>query len=245
MKTKKLLCLFTLLFGAFPIVAQERLPQSIAKRVVLKAYLSADHISAATSKTIAVVISKNASAFANPSAGATNATEIANGWYYVDLSTTDTGTLGPLIVRGTCATCDDVEPQPYTIVSANNAGFAGVPDVPAAGNGGLPTTNGTKINQTADLTSTYDAAKTAASSANVATEIQDALRTDSGTELSAVPDKDAPIAQQIQFVYQKIRNEEKVDSTAGTQTISKDDGSVVGTSNISDSGTVFTKGKSH
>jgi hypothetical protein len=41
--------------------------------------------------------------------GATNATEIANGWYYVDLSTTDTGTAGPLIIRGTSSGVDDVE----------------------------------------------------------------------------------------------------------------------------------------
>lgn len=82
--------------------------QSIAKRVVLKAYL-AGTVTAATGKTIPVVISKNGAAFANPSAGATNATEIASGWYYVDLSTTDTATLGPLVVRGTEGTIDATE----------------------------------------------------------------------------------------------------------------------------------------
>jgi hypothetical protein len=87
----------------------DRISQSVAKRVVLKAFLASDHISAATGKTIAVVISKNGAAFANPSAGATNATAIGNGWYYVDLSTTDTGTAGPLIVRGTEGTIDDTE----------------------------------------------------------------------------------------------------------------------------------------
>lgn len=83
--------------------------QSTARRVLLKAYLSSDHITAATGKTIAVQISKNGGAFGNPNAGATNATEIANGWYYVDLNTTDTGTLGPIITRGTEATIDDIE----------------------------------------------------------------------------------------------------------------------------------------
>lgn len=86
-----------------------RIAQSVTKRVELKAFLSSDHISPATGKTIAVVISKNGAAFGNPSAGATNATEIGNGWYYVDLSTTDTGTLGPLIVRGTEGTIDATE----------------------------------------------------------------------------------------------------------------------------------------
>lgn len=95
-----------------------RLPQSTAARVVMKVYLSSDHVSSATGKTVAITLSKAGGAFANPSAGATNATEIANGWYYVDLSTTDTGTTGALIVRGTSAACDDAE-RPYHVVNAN------------------------------------------------------------------------------------------------------------------------------
>ena len=94
----------------------ERIPQSTSLRVTLKAYLSSDHISPATGKTIAIVISKNAAAFGNPNAGATNATEIANGWYYVDLDSTDTGTLGPLLVRGTASGVDDVEPEGFRVV---------------------------------------------------------------------------------------------------------------------------------
>lgn len=115
----------------------ERIPQSVAKRVPLKAYLDTDHFSAATGKTIAVVISKNGAAFGNPSGGATNATEIANGWYYVDLSTTDTGTTGPLIVRGTNADIDDAEVI-YEVANAHNAGFDGVPNAAADAAGGLP-----------------------------------------------------------------------------------------------------------
>jgi hypothetical protein len=87
----------------------ERIPPSTALRVAFKAYLSSDGFSPATGKTIPVVISKNGAAFGNPSAGATTATEIALGWYYVDLSTTDTGTAGPLIVRGTESTMDPAE----------------------------------------------------------------------------------------------------------------------------------------
>jgi len=89
----------------------------------MKAYLSTDHVTAATGKTIAVTISKNGAAFGNPSAGATNATEIASGWYTVDLSTTDTGTLGPLLVRGTSSGVDDVELE-YQVVDANSLGAA-------------------------------------------------------------------------------------------------------------------------
>lgn len=86
----------------------EIIAQSVAKRVPLKVYL-ADGVTPATGKTVACVISKNMAAFTNPSAGATNLTEVSNGWYYVDLSTTDAGTLGPLIVRATVTGCDDSE----------------------------------------------------------------------------------------------------------------------------------------
>lgn len=104
--------------------AAERIPQSTAIRVAFYLALSSDHVSAATGKTVPVTISKNGAAFGNPSAGATNATEIASGWYYVDLSTTDTGTLGPLVVRGTCASCDDVG-ENFRVVDAVSAGFDG------------------------------------------------------------------------------------------------------------------------
>ena len=95
----------------------ERIPQSATIRVPLQAYLASDHVTPATGKTIAITISKNGGAYANPSAGPTNATEIASGSYYVDLSTTDTGTTGPLFVRGAVATVDDVIAI-YNVVSA-------------------------------------------------------------------------------------------------------------------------------
>ncbi len=84
--------------------------QSTASQVVmLKAYLASDHVSAATGKTIPVTISKNGGAFGNPNAGATNLTEVSNGWYKVTLDATDTATAGPLVIRGTEAATDDVE----------------------------------------------------------------------------------------------------------------------------------------
>ena len=88
---------------------QERIPQSVAKRVPFKVYLSADHVTAAEGKTIAMQISKNGAAFTNLAAGATNATETGSGWYYVDLAIADTDTLGPLVARGTEATIDPAE----------------------------------------------------------------------------------------------------------------------------------------
>ncbi len=110
----------------------ERIPQSTAIRVQFYLTLTSDHVSPATGKTVAITISKNGAAFGNPSAGATNATEISNGWYYVDLSTTDTGTLGPLAVRGTAASSDDAGAN-FRVVNNVSAGFDGaIPELAQA-----------------------------------------------------------------------------------------------------------------
>lgn len=98
--------------------------QSTAVRIPLYAVQSADHITPATGITIAVTISRNGAAFGNPSAGATNATSIGSGWYYADLSTTDTATLGPVIVLGTGTGIDNVTMALLVIPALTVAGIA-------------------------------------------------------------------------------------------------------------------------
>ena len=115
----------------------ERVPQSIAMEVMFMAYLASDHITPATGKTISITISKNHGALANPNAGATNATAISNGCYYVALATADINTLGNLWVHGAEGTIDDVNVF-YRVVEANSGGFAGIPSVAAGASGGLP-----------------------------------------------------------------------------------------------------------
>jgi hypothetical protein len=80
--------------------------QNTGRNLMLKVYLAADHVSPALGMTLTVTLSKNGSAFA--AAGAT-VTERTGGWYQVALSTTDTNTLGDLVVRATAASCDDAE----------------------------------------------------------------------------------------------------------------------------------------
>lgn len=119
---------------------QERIPQSVAKRVVFKAFLSADHVTAAgEALTVPVQISKNGGTFANLATPA-NATHIdphGCGWYYIDLAVADTDTLGPLIVRGTEGTIDPVE-LICEVVAPTNAGFTALPAVVAGAASGLP-----------------------------------------------------------------------------------------------------------
>jgi len=119
---------------------QERIPQSIAKRIVFKAFLAADHVTAAgAALTIPVQISKNGGAFANLAtpANATHMDPHDSGWYYIQLAIADTDTLGPLVVRGTEGTIDPVE-LICEVVAPTNAGFTALPAVAAGAASGLP-----------------------------------------------------------------------------------------------------------
>lgn len=80
--------------------------QSSAFNLPLKMFLASDHVTAATGKTLTVTLSKNGGSFA--AAGAT-VSELTNGWYNVALTTTDTNTLGALVIRATATACDDAE----------------------------------------------------------------------------------------------------------------------------------------
>jgi len=102
-----------------PVVS---IPQSAAYTANVKAFLSSDHTTPATGKTLAVTISKAGAAFGNPSAGAVNATEVGNGWYSYALSTTDTGTVGDLVVRLTGSGVDDAE-RTLQVVNAATGGL--------------------------------------------------------------------------------------------------------------------------
>jgi hypothetical protein len=111
--------------------------QSTARRVLLKLFATGT-TTAATGRTVAVTLSKNGAAFANPSAGATNASELGSGWYFVDLTATDTNTLGDLVVRGTASGCDDTE-RLFAVVAASNRGMTALPTANPAASGGIPT----------------------------------------------------------------------------------------------------------
>jgi hypothetical protein len=148
--------------------------QSVARRVMLKLF-DTGTTTAATGKTVAVTISKDGAAFGNPSTGATNATERANGWYYVDLSTTDTNTLGDLVVRGTATGCDDSE-RVFAVVDSVRRGMTALPNAAAGANGGLPTvdaSNRVKANteqiagQTANAAAAITFPTTIASTTNI------------------------------------------------------------------------------
>src|SRR5438105_4100227 len=82
------------------------LKQSTAYTRMFKMIDSADHISKKTGLTCTVNISKAGAAFG--AAGGT-VTEVANGWYKVALTTTDTNTVGDLAYYITATGADDTD----------------------------------------------------------------------------------------------------------------------------------------
>jgi hypothetical protein len=87
---------------------------------------SADHVTALTGASPTVSISKAGGSFGAPSGGAT-ATEVANGWYKISLSTTDTNTLGDLSIHCTATSGDPTDfcDQVYAQLNANATQFGG------------------------------------------------------------------------------------------------------------------------
>lgn len=79
------------------------LKQSTAYTRMLLMIDSTDHISAKTGLTVTVTLSKAGAAFG--AAGGT-VTEVANGWYKIVLTTTDTNTLGDLVFHCTSTGAD-------------------------------------------------------------------------------------------------------------------------------------------
>lgn len=71
-------------------------------------------------------------------------------------------------------------------------------------------------------------------------EIAEIIRTDASVELAAIPSDTAPLADQIQFLFQYFRNKKTVTNTL--ETMYKEDASTpLGTAVLSDDGTTFTK----
>src|SRR5437016_6298113 len=82
------------------------LPQSTAYTRMFFMVDSSDHISKKTGLTCTVNISKAGGAFG--AAGGT-VTEVANGWYKIALTTTDTNTAGDLAYHVTATGADDTD----------------------------------------------------------------------------------------------------------------------------------------
>jgi hypothetical protein len=74
----------------------------------------------------------------------------------------------------------------------------------------------------------------------IRSEINEIIRTDPSVELAAIPNDTAPLADQIQFLFQYFRNKKTVTNTK--ETIFKENAvTELGSSILDDDGTTFTK----
>lgn len=111
---------------------------------------------AATGKTVAVTLSKNgATSFSNPNAGASNATEMASGWYKFAPAAADRDTEGPLVWRFTNADCDPGEPVEL-VVDNVRLGITALPNAAADAAGGLPISDAGGLDLDAKLANTNE-----------------------------------------------------------------------------------------
>jgi len=112
--------------------------------IVFLMVLTSDHISPATGLSPTVTLRKNQSSFASP---AGTVSEIAKGWYKISGTglTSDTNTLGPLILNASGAAADFTD-QLYNVVAYNpqDATRLGLTQIPSTGT--IPTV-GTGTNQ--------------------------------------------------------------------------------------------------
>jgi hypothetical protein len=75
-----------------------------AVRIPILMVSTADDKTSVVGATVTVQFSKNGGAFVTASG---SVVEVANGWYYVTTSLTETNTAGPLIVRATATSADE------------------------------------------------------------------------------------------------------------------------------------------
>lgn len=140
-------------------------PQSTSLVVNLKLFLTGT-TTPATGKTLTITASKNGSAFGNLNVGASpTVTELSNGWYKVTADTTDTNTLGDLIVAGAASGCDTAE-RIYRVVLATNAGLTALPNTACTSNTSL-ITSGSGTDQISLSAGLVKASTTSTVSANV------------------------------------------------------------------------------
>lgn len=103
---------------------------------------STDHVTGKTGLSPTVTISKNGGSFSGPS-GAVS--EIGLGLYKIAGNTTDSNTVGELWIHATGTGADPTDTcytiVPYDPFDSVRLGLTSLPNVVAAGNGGLPTVN--------------------------------------------------------------------------------------------------------
>ncbi len=126
---------------------------SSARKILIKMVLSSDHLTAATSKTVTVNISKNGGSFG---AAGGSVAELSGGFYHYTPSSTDLNTLGELVLVASATDCDNYEDKyvvvPYDVfdcIDGNTTKFGGTAGTFSSGRPEVNTTHLAGTSQTA------------------------------------------------------------------------------------------------
>jgi hypothetical protein len=191
--------------------------------------------------SMTVKLSKNGAALAARNS-ATAITHDADGYYRVELDGTDTGTVGQLRATVTASATHLPVFEDFTVLPAN------VYDSLISGTDALQVDAIEISSSTAAANSVeanignLDAAVSGtATQAEVATEISDALTSDTLAELSSIPGASPTLSQAVMLLYMALRNQATASTTQST--IKNNAGTSIGTASLTDSSGVFTKGK--
>lgn len=192
--------------------------------------------------TMAVRLSKNGLAYAARDS-VVAITHQEDGFYKVRLSAVDTGTLGRLRVKVVSAGVHLAVWQDFAVVSQAywdvKYGSAALPaNVTQIDGGGAAATalaaNIANLDTAISNLNDLDAAA-------VKAEIVAGLSTDNQPELTEIPAAAASITEMITLLYMWVRNKQTASSLQAT--INNDAGTPIGTADISDSGSITTRGK--
>lgn len=191
--------------------------------------------------TMTVKLSKAGVALAARNSS-TAITHDADGYYRVPLDATDTNTVGNLRLTVTAAATHLPVFENYTVQAANvYDSLVGGTDKLQVDAVEISSSTTAADNVEANIANLDAAVSDAATQAEVATEISDALTVDTISELDSVPSSTPTITQAIMLLYMALRNQRTSSTTQAT--IKNNAGTTIGTSSITDSSGVFTKGK--
>lgn len=192
--------------------------------------------------TMSVLVGKNGLAYAARSS-AVAITHQTDGLYKVRLDATDTGTLGRLRVAVFNAGVHLPVWQDFNVVTQAywdakyGAGVLPVNATQIDGNAAAAADVVAKIGN-------LDAAISGLNNLDAATvkaQLVAALTTDNHAELAAVPGKDGNLASKIEWLFMLARNKRTASSLL--ETVNNDAGNAIATADLSDSGSVTTRGK--
>lgn len=82
-----------------------------------------DNVSGVTGATVTVTISKNGAGFGSPGG---SVSEIGNGWYYLAANTSDTGTLGDLLLHATASGANPTDDRHEVVLDLPGATVSSV-----------------------------------------------------------------------------------------------------------------------